>query len=93
MEHDCRQHGGETLHNIFAVEDFGLLLQMSLGVDLAVVADVELFFGQLGLVVDVLFVVFRKLHHCFDGFSISLFALVKWLDFERILPLRIIVID
>ena len=75
------------MHNIFAVEDFGLLLKMPLRVDLPVIADFELFLRQFRLIVDVLFVVFRQLDHRLDRLRVALFALVEWLDLQRVLPL------
>ena len=57
LKHNRRQHGGQTSDDVFSVEHLALLLQMSLGINLAVVADVELLLGQFGLVVNVVFVV------------------------------------
>ena len=55
LEQNRRQHGGQTLDDVFSVEHLALLLQMLLGIDLAVVADVELLLGEFGLVVNVFF--------------------------------------
>ena len=61
MEHNRRQHGGQALDDVLPVEHLALLLQVTLWVDLAIVADVELLLGQLGLVVNVVFVVLKNL--------------------------------